>query len=791
MPTDNSPAVAESHRDVPSPRPEREALVRECFSQYHAKLVDVARGSIEMTGDLFEMNTYVSDADIQDFRSKRAAWLEKFGAVVRELFDKRMAGARRKGRRPDYDASIASLRVLTAFDHEKQAALTIATSFLGRFTRRETDALDLRIETLIPDESHRDFDNPFAPVYILDAIGVTSRAIYPNPRVWRPLMERLVSDITPVVNKIYISLNRFLADHGVLPEIKAALRARSEFRPADDRDLLPTFTRMLHETGQFVPTDIVVPDLGSSAGPAPLQFASPGTPGAALANSAEALAAAAAAGTGTQQGTNLLSSSAILAALAQLAQSGVATQATALMPARAPAGDGDFPDLDPMMALGQSSPLFMTLGQWQRMDLPAALLQSAPQPIGGEVPVVPMNLIPHIRAAVGDQISSANDHITMDVIALLFDYIFRDPSIPDSLRNLFGRLQVPIVKAALLDRSFFSDRKHPARRLLDQLADAAVGAGSDEHYRDAFRQVATEVIDDVCLRFEIDISVLSSAVQRLETFIDSERTTTATALDSDVAAALAAEESEADRSFVRALVRDRLAGLDLPFDVRSFAESVWADYLAEIRRDHGADSAAWNHALGTLDDLLWSIVAKERTGQKARLAKMIPALVVSLRKGCTALKVSAERAKAFFDSLYQLHVAAIKPRETRPAEGAGADAAQDAGPATVSRQARAATNVHDFVSEMIVGTWLAFEFEDRTINARLSWVSPLRTKYIFTSRTRSRAFVFSPEDLAYQIGSGKAALVVEPVPLFDRAVSAALDTLAARAPPKAAAAAPA
>ena len=39
---------------------------------------------------------------------------------------------------------------------------------------------------------------------------------------------------------------------------------------------------------------------------------------------------------------------------------------------------------------------------------------------------------------------------------------------------------------------------------------------------------------------------------------------------------------------------------------------------------------------------------------------------------------------------------------------------------------------------------------------------------------------FTPEELAWKLGNGKASLVVEPVPLFDRAVSAALDTLAAR-----------
>jgi len=87
------------------------------------------------------------------------------------------------------------------------------------------------------------------------------------------------------------------------------------------------------------------------------------------------------------------------------------------------------------------------------------------------------------------------------------------------------------------------------------------------------------------------------------------------------------------------------------------------------------------------------------------------------------------------------------------------------------------------VSEMAVGTWLAFSKEGKTINARLTWVSPLRTKYLFTSRSRARAFVYTPEELAYEIGAGQVTLVVEPVPLFDRAVSAALDELGARQKP--------
>lgn len=791
-------------RDSPSHlgADEGRAVLRACFAQYRLKLLELIRASLEQTNDLFETHSHIPDGEVESFRNKRGEWVERFDKGLCDLFERRVEGVRRKGRRPDADASLATLRVLTAFDHDRQTALKDATRFLDRYTRRELAALDLRVETLLGDTAQHDFDNPFAITYVLDAVGSSARAVYPNPRVWRPFMERVLADLTPEINKLYISLNRFLADRGVLPEIKAALRARSEYRPYDDKDLFPTFTKMLHDALPDVPRDIVVPETLSEPGAPPaLVFAD--KPMSMLRS-------------GSQE-ANEMSASKILAGLANLASAGVhaatagggfapvgpggtpfvvgyapvAPGTATSAPGAQPEGAAGFPSLEPLMALGASTPLFATLARWQRLDLPTAIAQAAPKPAPGstEGTVVPLNLIPHIRAAIDDQISNETDRVTMDVIALLFDYIYRDGSIPDPLRSLFGRLQVPIVKAALLDRTFFSDKQHSARQLLDHLAEAAVGATNDENYRAAFAALAAEVVEDICRDFEIDVAVFRVANGKLAAFIEGERQRVASATSDDVAAALTSEESESDRSHVRAFLRDRLAGVDVPFDVRSFVETVWAEHLAVLRRDHGPDSDEWNAGVRTLDDMLWSIVAKERTAQKARLTKMIPALIGALRKASTASGVAPERARAFFESLYQLHIAAIKPkaasvaRPDAPAAPAAPTPAPTAGLVPTPTPVLAPiVNVHDYVGEMAVGTWLAFSKEDHVVNARLTWVSPLRTKYLFTSRSRARAFVYTPEELAYELGAGKVTLVVEPVPLFDRAVSAALNSLGARQP---------
>ncbi|MEO8484758.1 MAG: DUF1631 family protein [Betaproteobacteria bacterium] len=747
-------------------------------------MAGLARTSIETTNDLFELSDYVSRAEAQVFQDKRGEWTKKFDAVLLDLFDRRLAGDRRKGRRPDFDASLSSLRVLTAFDHDKQAALTAATGFLVRFTKRELEAMDLRVAELLGERATRELDNPFSPTYLLDALGVTSRAIYPVAKIWRPLMERLVADITPSANKVYIRLNRFLADRNVLPDIKAALRAKSDLWPDDDKDLLPAFSRLMSEAGPM-PTDIVIPPTFSDPGsPLKLRFAdrfpsqryadpARGTmtvmPEGSVAISAEAAARLAAA-------PQVI---ALLAALSKIvAHVPGGTPGTA--GATGSGAPGDMPSIDPLMALGASSPLFQLLAQWQRLDLPAAIAQAAPKSEDGGEVKVPRNLVPYIRLAIADQLEHDTDRITMDVIALLFDYVFRDPSIPESLREIFGRLQVPVVKVGLLDRTFFSDRQHPARRFLDHLAAAAIGANSDPRYFESFQRTATTVIDDVCYSFEIDVAAFAQADRKLVAFIESEQRSTESAAEPDVATALASEEKEEDRSAVRAQLRDMLAGIEVPFEVRSFTETVWADFLAGLRQREGPESPGLAKGIKTIDDLLWSITAKERTAQKARLTKMVPGLVLSLRDGCRAQNVEGVRTRPFFEELYRLHMEAIKPAVAK-ADLAAAPPAEPAAhglPSTV--------HVHDFVNDMVLGTWLAFATAEGRVNARLHWISPLRTRYVFTSRLRSSAFVFSPEELAWELTNDRAALVMEPVPLVDRAVSAALDRIGAQRADKAA-----
>jgi len=729
---------------------ESRALLRECFLQYRGRLLDMARSSLDLCTDLFEHVPQISDAAAQNFRGKRGEWLERLGTTIDEMYENRIAGHRRKGRRPDATAQGLGVKMLTDVDHAKQEAITHATLEFRRFVRLESAALDQRFAALMPDRTSHEIDNPFSPDYVLDAIGVTSRALYPEALVWRSLMERLIVDMTPGVNKIYIALNRFLADHGVLPEINAAMRARSEYRPDEDAELLPVFKRLLAHAG-----DADAPQAGVERGTLPR--------------------------------------STLVASLAALAKSAPPGAGERTVPAPKARSDDAFPDLDPLLALGGVAGSIKQLTALQRHDLGRDVVDEAVRAYGAPPDArAPRNLVPAVRDALGEALAGAGDRTAADVVALIFDYVYRDVSLPERMRGVIGRLQVPILKAALLDPSFFHDARNPARCFLDELAAASVGASGDPSYAEALEIVATDAIDTLCERFEIDVAVFDAARAALANVVEGERRKATAALTPAIAAAAAAEKVEAERGQVRSTVRDKLAGLDVPGAVRAFAETIWTDHLTQQMKQHGEHNVATAEALRTLDDLVWSVAAKERTGQKQRLAKMIPGLVLAVRKGCAAQEVPAERSKAFLDELYQLHIAAIKvpaagavgvpgsaaAAPARHAEAAAPAAADLAG--TQPRTRMLLSAAHDFVAEMAPGTWLEFRSDAGPIPARLAWTGTLRMRYVFASRSGAHTFVRAPEELVHALVSGPVALLLEPVPLFDRAISGALNVLAAR-----------
>jgi hypothetical protein len=273
---------------------------------------------------------------------------------------------------------------------------------------------------------------------------------------------------------------------------------------------------------------------------------------------------------------------------------------------------------------------------------------------------------------------------------MLFDELFDDPKVPNTIKGLIGRLQIPMLKVAISDKSFFSTKTHPARRLLDAVGDVALRLPAD--FNDAHPLFARieAVVQRLVEGYQEELEIFVTAREELvELMAEEDRRI------EEEAAAQAKQIEEMEnlslaRSAAQKEVLARLRTRDLPPAVLKFLAQEWIKLLIVVHAREGVESEAWRDALATMDDLIWSVEAKSASEDRRKLATLIPGLIKRLSAGIETAAIDAEVRTSFFGELMTYHMQAISAAAKASAEipvtpSLAADsipaAAEQAGPA--------------------------------------------------------------------------------------------------------------
>ena len=445
---------------------------------------------------------------------------------------------------------------------------------------------------------------------------------------------------------------------------------------------------------------------------------------------------------------------------------------------------GGFPEMVavPGQQGGMNLQPFMTmLGTMQQGQVPEGLgLPISPEQLSGGT----QNLVQALRASDEAAALGSMESITIDVIAMIFDYIFDDEGIAPELKGVIGRLQIPLLKIALVDRQFFASRKHPARRLVDRMAELSIDCDTASDAGTALFGRLDAMVSKIQHTFEENAAVFEESLAELESY--------AAAVEEDERAAIqavtddiqAAEELALQRGIIRNGVIARINGENLPAVIRDFALNAWCRHLEQIQQRHGDDSSEWRSAQQTMDDLIWSIKPKKHAAERELLVRRIPILVSSIKESMKAARAFPFEEERLLGELMKLHMAAMKAAPERDQAAGESDsgaavadnAVASADPIVVGQAMpppRLPPGVHQ-------GCWIEFTQEGELIRVRLSWISPQRTKFVFTHRGQ-QAFILSEAEVAEELHEQRARLI-DTESLMDRAASQAFKALEAEAP---------
>ncbi|WAG79969.1 DUF1631 domain-containing protein [Metapseudomonas furukawaii] len=406
------------------------------------------------------------------------------------------------------------------------------------------------------------------------------------------------------------------------------------------------------------------------------------------------------------------------------------------------------------------------------------------------------------------------DDDVINLVSMLFEFILDDRTLPDSLKALIGRMQIPMLKVALLDKTFFSRGSHPARRLLNEIAAAALGwVEQDEAQRDSLYHRIEQVVQRLLNDFVDDPSIFSELLAEFLAYTGDERRRSELLEQRTRDAEEGRAKAELARKRVEEALNQRLLGRTLPEVVVRLLREAWSKVLLLSCLKHGVESAEWQAALQTMDDLIWSVESHEAPEARARLLELVPGLLKSLRDGLASAAFDPFSTSEFFSQLEALHVQAfqrLRKPEPEPVELADGGlespiplldlseepAEEEGAPVMVAvveeivLAAPGETQVPEpeltladddealvFVDNLRVGSWVEFqEDEEHKLRCKLAALIRPTGKYIFVNRTGMKVLEKSRMGLAVEFRR-KAIRLLDDALLFDRALESVIGNL--------------
>lgn len=374
-----------------------------------------------------------------------------------------------------------------------------------------------------------------------------------------------------------------------------------------------------------------------------------------------------------------------------------------------------------------------------------------------------------VREQLMGQAHGMAQTLSLEVVALMVDNLVQDTRLLEPVRHIIERMEPALLRLVLIDARFFSDRKHPARCLLQEISQRGLAFGSPEDPEFNVFLVSLQ-------RFVSPLSAMS--IDSAEPFEMALRSLNAMWTDaaaradipSQIDSAVVALEYAEDRNLLAdKMVRNLRAMPDLqrvPEGLVDFLCGPWAQVMAsaQLNDRSGADDPGGYKSL--VNVLLWS-AQPDLTRQKIdKLTKLVPRLLSGLREGLRLIDYPSVKTSAFFDVLMKLHQQAFRPAPAKPEPVSGSGlspsllGSQDlwvapseakasgfmampedtplpvanvaaAQPAPVAASLEHPPSGSGFGS-LAVGSWVELQHQGHWIRTQLSWISPQRTMYLFT-----------------------------------------------------------
>ncbi len=273
----------------------------------------------------------------------------------------------------------------------------------------------------------------------------------------------------------------------------------------------------------------------------------------------------------------------------------------------------------------------------------------------------------------------------INLVSMLFDFILDDKCLPVAIKALIGRLQIPIIKVAMLDHSFFSKSGHPARKLLNELSRAGIGlSGLKMHLaKDPVYRKIRETVQRVLNEFTDNVDLFVTLEKEFSEFINVEVRRSVLIEQRTKAAEEGRAKSDVAKQNTEKALKQCTEGKTIPPSVSKILNDPWSKVLYLTHLKEGGDSRAFQKQVIIAKHLIKSVTPPQNEKEKKYLYDMVPMLIHRLQEGFESISYNPFDANQLMSELEAVQMEVLRGQvpqhvDAAPAESDAVDNLLDA-----------------------------------------------------------------------------------------------------------------
>ncbi|QOD90681.1 DUF1631 domain-containing protein [Lysobacter sp. CW239] len=376
---------------------------------------------------------------------------------------------------------------------------------------------------------------------------------------------------------------------------------------------------------------------------------------------------------------------------------------------------------------------------------------------------------------------SQQDNETFELLGMLYTEIGRELRQGTRSADLLERLQVPLLRVALQDRGFFVRHQHPARQLLNAVAEAGTTWQAEGEADPRLDHQLDNAVDHVIKNYDGDAKVFASANQALSQHLEAMARKAEVSERRHVEAARGRDKLELAKQRAAESIETAIGDAPLPKFLRTLVDQAWADVLSLVLLRHGEDSEEWREHV----EATGQIVAASRGSTapawlQPRIEQALGLVGYQGDEATAIAKRLAAVADESDDPATRTELAIQLKARARLGDSEPAPAPPPATPRNAREEA-----CYAHLRSLPFGSWIEFATNQQgdMVRRRLAWFSPVTGRALLVNQRGQRIDDARGHDnldqIARLIAIGEARVVApaEPTGLVDRAWQATMGTL--------------